>query len=98
MWLYLVFLYQVSSIIDLGSNLGGGGGTSFTWDYIGKTLELSLYVAVRPRVTKYRMLFYLVGLYQECPNYSPGSNLAPPQGSQFLHGLIEGKLSKSPCT
>ena len=95
MWLYLVFLYQVSSIIDLGVKLGGGGVTSFTWDYIGKTLELSLYVAVRPRVT---MLLYLVGLYQECPNYSPGSNLAPPQGSQFLHGLIKGKLSKSPCT
>ena len=26
------------------------GVTSFTWDYIGKTLEFSLYVAMRPRV------------------------------------------------
>ena len=33
------------------------GVTSFTWDYIGKILEISLYVAIRPRVraTKFGM-------------------------------------------
>ena len=33
------------------------GVTSFTWDYIGKILEISIYVAIRPRVraTKFGM-------------------------------------------
>ena len=68
-------------IIALGSNLTPRWEvTSFTWDYIWKILEFSLYVAMRSRFIKYCMWLYLVGLYQECPNYSPGSNLASPQG------------------
>ena len=51
------------------------GVTSFTWDYIGKILEISLYVAIRPRVTKFCMC-----LYQECPNYSPGIRFGPAPG------------------
>ena len=31
------------------------GVTSFTWDYVGKTLEVSLYLAIRPRLTKFCM-------------------------------------------
>ena len=60
-------LYQVSSNKSPGVKFdptpaagggggGGGGGegvTSFTWDYIGKTLEISLYLAIRPRLTKF---------------------------------------------
>ena len=39
-------------IIALGSNLTPTKEvTSFTRDYIGKPLEFSLYVAMRPRVT-----------------------------------------------
>ena len=32
------------------------------------------------------------GLYQECPKYSPGSNLAPPRESQFFTLAYVGKV------
>ena len=74
--------YQVSSNYSPGVKFDPtlGGVTSFTWDYIGKILEISLYVAIGPRVTKFCMLLYLVGLYKECPNYSPGVKFGPAQG------------------
>ena len=53
---------------------------SFTWDYKGKTLEFSLYVAMKSMVTKYCMYPYLAGLYQECPNYSSGVKFGPVPG------------------
>ena len=31
------------------------GFTSFTWDCIGKNLEISMYLAIRPRLTKFCM-------------------------------------------
>ena len=47
-------LYQVSSNNSPGVKFDPTPGvTSFTWDYIGKTLEVSLYLAVRPRLTKF---------------------------------------------
>ena len=43
--LYLMGLYQVSSDYCPGVKfVPTPGVTSFTWDYIGKTLEFSLYV------------------------------------------------------
>ena len=50
MWLYLMGLYQVSSNNSPGVN---SGVTSFTWDFIGKTLEISLYLAIRHRPTEF---------------------------------------------
>ena len=43
--------YQVSSNYSPGVKFDPTQGvTSFTWDYIGKFLEISLYLAVKPRV------------------------------------------------
>ena len=53
---YLMGLYHVSSNYSPGVEFDPTPGvTSFTWDYIGKILENSLYVAMRPRVTKFCM-------------------------------------------
>ena len=47
MYLYLLGLYQVSSNYSPGVKFDPiPGVTSFTWDYIGKPLEFSLYVAM----------------------------------------------------
>ena len=71
--MYLVGLYQVSSdYTPCIKFYPTPGVTNFTWDYIGKTLEFSLYAAMRPKLTKFCMKPYLMALYQECPNYSPG--------------------------
>ena len=44
------------------------------------------------RVTKVVLTWlFLVGLYQECPNYSPGVKFGLPRDSQVLHGLIVEK-------
>ena len=56
MQLYLMGLYQVSSNYSPGVKFDPTPRvTSFTWDYIGRILEFSLYVAIRPRVTKFCM-------------------------------------------
>ena len=50
--------YQLSSNYSPGVKFDPTPGvTSFTWDYIGKILGISLYVAIRPRVraTKFGM-------------------------------------------
>ena len=47
------------------------GVTSFTWANIGKTVEISQYLAIRQIATKFCMWLYVVGLYQECPSNSP---------------------------
>ena len=63
-------LYQVSLNYSPGVKFDPTSGVaSFTWDFIGKILENSLYVATRPRVTKFCMYLYLVGL-KFCP--APG--------------------------
>ena len=73
----------------LGSNLAPPWGvTSFTWAYIGKNCQISLYLAIRPRLTKFCRYFYLVSFYQECPNFSPGVKFGPtPGGHRFHIGL-----------
>ena len=49
-------LWEKEKIIALGSNLTPTSGvTSFTWDYIGKILEISLYLAIWPSPTKFCM-------------------------------------------
>ena len=56
MYLHLMGLYQVSSNYSLGVKFDPTPGVaSFTWDYLRKILEISLYVAIRPRVTKFCM-------------------------------------------
>ena len=61
MYIYFVLLYNGPTAIVLNKVL-----------YCIVTLEISLYLAIRPRLTKFSMYPYLVGLYQECPNYGPG--------------------------
>ena len=56
MYLNLMGLYQVSLNNSLSVKFDPiPGATSFSWDYIGKTLEISLYLAIRPRLTKFCM-------------------------------------------
>ena len=85
-------LYQVSSNDSPAVKFDPAPGvTSFTWDYIGKkTLKVSLYLAIRPRFTKFCMYLYLVVLYQECPRYSPGVKFGPAPGvTSFPLAYIE---------
>ena len=86
-------LYEVSSNYSPGVKFDPTTGvTSFTGDYIGKILEISLYVAIKPRVTKFCMYLYLVGLYQECPNYSPGVKFSPAPGVTSFTLAYIGKI------
>ena len=64
---------------------------NFTWIYIEKTLEVSLYLAIRPRLAKSCMLFYQVGLYQQLPNYSPGVKFGPTSGVTSFTWTYKGK-------
>ena len=57
-----------------------GGVATLTWAYIGKTLEISVYLAIRLKLTKFCMQLHLVDLYQDCPNYSPGVKFGPTPG------------------
>ena len=51
---YLMSLYQDGPKNSPGVKFGPAlGVTSFTWNYIGKTLEISLYLAIRPRLAKF---------------------------------------------
>ena len=85
--------YEVSSNYSPGVKFDPTPGhTSFTWDYIGKILEISLYVAIRPRVTKFCMYLYLVGFYQDCPNYSPGVKFGPAPGVTSFTPAYIGKI------
>ena len=90
--------YEVSSNYSPGVKFDPTlGVTSFTWDYIGKTLEISLYVAIRPRVTKLCMYLYLVGLYQMCPNYSPGVKFDPALGVTTFTWAYMGENFRNLC-
>ena len=97
--LYLALRPRVTKIV-LRSNLAHPGlvVTSFTWAYIGKTLEISLYLAIRPMAIKFCMWLYLVGLYQECLNYNPGVKIGSIPGvTSFTLPYIVGKKGKYPC-
>ena len=45
--------------------------TSFTWTYIGKTLEISLYLAIKPRDSKFLHVALSGGPSPRGINYSP---------------------------
>ena len=83
--LYLVGLYEecpnYSPWVKFDRILGV---TSFTvayiYMYVGKTFEISLYLAMRPMAPRNsHMALSIVGLYQECPNYVPGVKIGPAQ-------------------
>ena len=83
--------YQVSSNYSPGVKFDPTPGvTSFTWDYIGKILEISLYVAIRPRVRATNLVcsFTLWVPIKFLQIIALGSNLTPPRGSQVLHRII----------
>ena len=65
---------------------GGGGVTTFTLAYIWKTLEISLYLAIKPRTTKFCVQLYIVGLHKEVKIYSPRVELIA-KGHQFYMSL-----------
>ena len=69
-----------------------GGVTTFTWAYIGKTLEISVYLAIRPRLTKVCMQLHPVDLYQECQNYSAGVKFGPAPGVTSFTLAYIGKI------
>ena len=72
------------------------GVTSFTWAFIGKTCQISLYLAIRPRLSKFCIKLYLVGLYLECQNYSPGVKFGPNPGvTRFFLAYIDEMLEIS---
>ena len=88
-------LYQVSSNYSPGVKFDPTPEvTSFTWDYIGKILEISLYVAIRPRVraTKFGMWLYLMDSYQVSSNYSPGVKFDPTPGVTSFTWEYIGKI------
>ena len=74
------------------------GGGEWGWGraqvHIGNTLEICLYLARRPKVTKLCMWSYLVGFYQACPSYGHEVKVGPARGSYeyVIHGFILGKL------
>ena len=85
-------LYQEFPRYGPGVKFGPAPGvTSFTWAYIGKNCQISLYLAIRPRLTKFCRYFYLVSLYQECPNFSPGVKFGPTLGVTSFTEVYIGK-------
>ena len=89
--------YQVSSNNSPGVKFDPiPGVTSFTWDYIGKTLEISLYLVILPKLTKFCLHHYLVNVYQECPNYSLGVKFGPTtEVTSFTRAYMEKTLKIS---
>ena len=93
--------YQVSSNYSPGVKFDPTPGvTSFTWDYIGKILEISLYIAIRPtvRATKFGMQLYLMGPYEVSLNCSSGVKFDPTLGVTSFTWDYLGKILEYPCT
>ena len=67
------------------------GVTSFTWAYIGKTLEISLCLAIRHRLTKFCMWLYLLSFTKRVQKVVLGSNLALPWGVTLFTWIYIGK-------
>ena len=93
-------LYQECPNYSPGVKFGPAlGVTSFTLAYLGKILKISLYLAIRPRHTKFCMKPYLVGLYQKCPKYRPGVKFGPTPGGgghNFYIGLYRENFRNLP--
>ena len=74
-------LYQVSSNYSHGVKFDPDPGvTSFTWDCKGKSLEISLYVAIRPRVTKFLNVALSSGPLPRVPKLYPWGQIWPRPG------------------
>ena len=77
--------------VVFGPARGGGGFTTFTCIYIEKTLEIPLYLAIRPRLAKCCMWLYVVGLYGHWLNYSPWVKFGPTPGVTSFTWTYKGK-------
>ena len=82
-------LYQVSSNNSPGVKCDPTQGvTSFTWTYKGKILEISLYLAIKPKATKF--CTYIVALSSgpspRGVNYNPRVKMIA-KGYKFYMGL-----------
>ena len=98
MWLYLEGLYHVILNYSPGVKFDPAARvTRFTRAYEAETLEIFLYLVMRPRIIKFCMWLYLGSHYQVPKLYSLGQIGLHPQGSQDSL-LIYGKLKRSPCT
>ena len=69
------------------------GGHKFYMGLYREKYQISLYLAIRPRprLTKFCMQLYVVSLYQECPNYSPGVKFGPTPGATSFISTYKGK-------
>ena len=86
-------LYQISSNNSPGVKFDPTPGvTSFTRDYIGKTLEIALYLAIWPSLLNLACSFIYWASTKSAQGIALGSNLALPRGSQVLHCLYREKL------
>ena len=63
------------------------GVTNFTWAYEGKTLEISLYLAIKPTVTKFLHVTLSSGPSVRDLNYSPKVELIA-KDNKFYIGLF----------
>ena len=84
----MVGLYQECPNYSPGVKFGPAPGvTNFIWTYKGKTVEISLYLAIMPRATKFCMLQALSsGPSPRGINYSPKVKLIA-KGHKFYMGL-----------
>ena len=98
---YLVGLYQeyqecpnYRPCVKFGPTLGF---TSFTWACIVKTLEIFLYITMRPiGLPNFACGFNIVSLYQESPKYTLEVKFWPHHGgSQFLHRLTQREILRN---
>ena len=91
-------LYQESAKNSPGVKFGPAlGVTTFTWNYVEKTLNISLYLAIRPRLAKFCMYSYLVILYQESQKKLPLGQIWPrPLGHNFYMELYRENFRNVP--
>ena len=88
MRLYLVGLFHECPNYSPEVKFGPTPGvTSFTWAYIGKALEISLYLAIKPRATKNLHVALYSGPSPRGVKYSPRVELIT-KGHMFYMGLF----------
>ena len=78
---HLMAFYKDCSKFGPGVKIGPAPGvTSFTKDYIVKTLRIFLSKSIRPRTTIFGMQHHLVDLYKDCSKFAPRVKIDPAPG------------------
>ena len=90
-------LYQVSSNNSRRVKFDPiPGVTSFIWDYIGKTLEISLYLPQGLGLLEFVCSFIKWASTKSAQGIALGSNLARPRGHKCKMGLYRETLLNFP--